>query len=76
MIRETHKGLNQPLAVSMAVSTFGICQFATLEYSEARQTLKTIGSFEQEYGIACVTGARGVSLAWDQAPHITFIYTW
>ena len=58
MIRETHKGLNQPSEVSMAVSTFGIYRFPTREYSEPRHTLKTIGSLEQEYGIACVTGAR------------------
>ena len=41
---ETHKGLNQPLEVSTAVSTFGICRFPTREYSEPRHTLKTIGS--------------------------------
>jgi len=52
--------------LTIAVSTFGICQFPTLDYSEPRQTLKTIGSLEQEYGIVCVTGA---SLAWDPAPH-------
>ena len=46
VIRETHKGLNQPLAVSMAVSTFGICQFPTLEYSEPIQTLKTVSFLE------------------------------